>query len=69
MAAREAAIAGERPATADRGPRSIASALRASLDEIRVLSAGERHLLEELLDRIADGGADTARRRRAEADP
>ena len=36
------------------GPREAAVALRASLDGTTVLTAGERHLLEELLDRIAD---------------
>ena len=30
--------------------------VRAALDRTSVLTGGERHLLEELLDRIADGG-------------
>ncbi len=58
-AAREAVIAaitGE-PAIRDtRGPEGAAAALRASLDRTSVLSDGERHLLAELLDRIARGG-------------
>lgn len=32
----------------------VRPALRASLDLTRILTAGERHLLEELLNRIAD---------------
>ena len=63
-AAREAVLAaiagGESAATAEPGPAGAAAALRASLDQSRVLSAGERHLLEELLDRIADGDAASA---------
>ena len=57
-AAREAvvdAITGEANPTTDAGPRGAAAALRASLDSTSVLSSGEQHLLEELLDRIADG--------------
>ena len=60
--AREAvlsAITGEAVATAKSGPSGAAAALRASLDRTSVLTSGERHLMEELLDRIADGG-DTA---------
>ncbi len=56
--AREAvvdAITGDAKPTADAGPRGAAAALRASLVSTSVLSPGERHLLEELLDRIADG--------------
>ena len=56
-AAREAvvaAITAESAAAAEPGPRGAAATLRASLDQTAVLSAGERHLLEELLDRIAD---------------
>ncbi|TNC49436.1 TetR/AcrR family transcriptional regulator [Rubellimicrobium rubrum] len=56
-AAREAALAamtGEAPAVP--GPRGAAMALRASLDGVEALSPGERHLMRELLDRIA--GAD-----------
>jgi hypothetical protein len=45
-----AAITGDRIAAVDRTPRGMAAALRA-LDQTSVLSAGERHLLEELLDR------------------
>lgn len=36
-------------------PRPTAAALRASLDDTHVLSQGERLLLDELLDRIANG--------------
>ena len=57
-AAREAvvaAITGKATARTDPGPRGAAMALRASLDRTSVLTAGERHLLGELLDRIADG--------------
>ena len=50
-----AAITGEEIAVADRGPGGVAAALRASLDRTSVLTGGEKHLLEELLDRIADG--------------
>jgi AcrR family transcriptional regulator len=57
-----AAITGEQAAPADQGPSGAAAALRASLDRSSVLSAGERHLLEELLDRIADGESATSRR-------
>jgi AcrR family transcriptional regulator len=55
-AAREAAIAavtGEVTVGVDQGPSSFAVALRASLDQISVLTQGEKHLLQELLDRIA----------------
>lgn len=51
-----AAITGEAAAPSTPGPGGMAAALRASLDQTSVLSAGERHLLEELLDRIANGG-------------
>lgn len=50
-----AAITGEATAPADQGPTGAAVVLRASLDRISVLTSGEKHLLEELLDRIADG--------------
>lgn len=56
-AAREAviaAIANDEPGASARGVTSMAVGLRAALDETRVLSRGERQLLEELLDRIAD---------------
>lgn len=49
-----AAITGEVIA-AEPGPSGAAATLRASLDQTSVLTDGERHLLEELLDRIADG--------------
>ncbi len=58
-AAREAvvaAITGEVAVGADRGPRGAAAALRASLAETAALTAGERLLLAELLDRVADAG-------------
>ncbi|MCE9576393.1 MAG: TetR family transcriptional regulator [Deltaproteobacteria bacterium] len=48
-----AAITGE-ASIAAQGPSAAAAALRASLDGTAVLSAGERHLLAELLDRIAN---------------
>jgi len=57
-AAREAvvaSIAGEAIAPADLEPRQAAAALRASLDRTAVLTGGETYLIEELLDRIADG--------------
>ena len=57
-AAREAVFAvitGEDVAPSTAGPSGAAAALRASLDQTSVLTAGERHLLAELLDRIADG--------------
>jgi len=59
VAAREAvlsAIAGEAATPANGGPSGVAAALRASLGRTEVLTSGERHLLEELLDRIANGG-------------
>lgn len=43
--------------TANTGANSAAAALRASLDQTTVLTAGERQLLEELLKRIADSGS------------
>ena len=58
-AAREAVIAaitGEPSAPAVGGANVMAAGLRATLDATHVLSRGERQLLEELLDRIADGG-------------
>ena len=60
-AAREAVLAailtGEgTPAGADEpGPRVAAATLRASLDGVSILTGGEKHLLGELLDRIANG--------------
>ncbi|OJH36919.1 TetR/AcrR family transcriptional regulator [Cystobacter ferrugineus] len=56
-AAREAvvaAITGEAAVAADAGIQGTAMALRASLDQTTVLTKGERQLLTELLDRIAD---------------
>ncbi len=50
-----AAITGEAIALAASGASGAAAALRASLDRTSVLTGGEVHLLEELLDRIADG--------------
>lgn len=41
----------------ERRPQSAAAELRTSLDGIVVLSGGERHLLGELLDRIAAAGS------------
>lgn len=50
-----AAITGEASPHANSGPSGAAAALRASLDQTAVLSAGEKHLLAELLDRVANG--------------
>ncbi len=50
-----AAITGQAIALPKAGPGGAATTLRASLDRCRVLTPGERYLLEELLDRIADG--------------
>lgn len=50
-----AAITGEAVWSEGPGPGGAAAALRASLDRTAVLTSGERHLLEELLDRIAEG--------------
>lgn len=60
-AAREAlihAITGEAAVPAAAGPAAAAAALRASLDQASALSSGERGLMGELLDRIANSGAD-----------
>ncbi len=51
-----AAITSAAVVQAQPGASGAAMALRASLARTSVLTAGERHLLEELLDRIADGG-------------
>ena len=59
-AAREAVIAAIThiaPATTQPGPASAAIALRASLEQAAMLTPGERHLLGELLARIAHGTA------------
>jgi len=56
--AREAvvvAITGEQVATSDQGVSGAAATLRASLERTSVITSGERHLMDELLDRIADG--------------
>lgn len=50
-----AAITGLAIASAANGPSGAAAALRAGLARTSVLTLGEKHLLEELLDRIADG--------------
>ena len=58
-AAREAvvaAITSEAAPTAHADVRSVATALRASLDRLPVLTPGERALLSELLERIANAG-------------
>jgi AcrR family transcriptional regulator len=57
-AAREAvvaAITGEAIGSADRGLNATAAALRAGLERTDVLTPGEKHLLKELLNRIANG--------------
>ncbi len=51
-----AAITDEAVTLDDLQPRRSAAALSASLDQTAVLTDGERHLLAELLERIADGG-------------
>lgn len=50
-----AAITGESSARLESGPRGAAASLRACLDQTSVLSKGERLLLGELLERIANG--------------
>ncbi|WP_010164794.1 TetR/AcrR family transcriptional regulator [Sphingomonas sp. PAMC 26617] len=52
-----AAITGEARVSAQAGPSGAAAALRASLDHVSVLSSGEKLLLEELLNRIADSAS------------
>ena len=53
-----AAVTSESTTPAEPGPGGAAATLRASLDRTSVLTGGERHLLIELLDRIADGRVD-----------
>jgi len=56
-AAREAvvaAITSEAATPANADVRAVATALRASMDRLTVLTKGESALLSELLDRIAD---------------
>ena len=55
-AAREAVMAAilDEPRPAARGPAAMATGLRASLDDVPGLTPGERHLLDELLKRIAN---------------
>ena len=48
-----AAIIDEQSPPTDTGPAGLASALRACVEEIAALSPGERHLLDELLQRIS----------------
>jgi AcrR family transcriptional regulator len=58
-AAREAVIAAitaESTTSFEAGVHTSATTLRASLDGVSVLSKGERHLLDELLTRIANSG-------------
>ncbi|RYZ05637.1 MAG: TetR/AcrR family transcriptional regulator [Myxococcales bacterium] len=50
-----AAITDDSPGAEPAAPRAMAAALRAALPQTTVLTAGEKHLLQELLDRIADG--------------
>ena len=57
LAARESvltAITTDAPAVADVAPHTAATALRASLEQIPVLTPGEKALVVELLDRIAN---------------
>lgn len=61
VAAREsviAAITTAKPAIKGSGAAGAAIALRASLDDAAVLTPGERHLLAELLDRLAASRTD-----------
>ena len=53
--AREAVMAAilDKPRPAPRGPAAMATGLRATLDDVPGLTPGERHLLDELLHRIA----------------
>jgi AcrR family transcriptional regulator len=51
-----AAIVDEGVPNAGSGPHVAATMLQASLDQTNALSDGERHLMRELLDRIADEG-------------
>lgn len=50
-----AAITHATPVMGKPGPAGAAIALRASLDQVATLTPGERHLLDELLSRIAGG--------------
>lgn len=50
------AIIAERESSAGSGTAAMASGLRSSLDEIAVLTTGEKALLAELLQRLADAG-------------
>jgi AcrR family transcriptional regulator len=50
-----AAVTTQEPAVQDAGPAGAARALRAALPEQTTLSAAERHLLGEWLDRLASG--------------
>ncbi len=50
-----AAITGDAVPDSDSGPSGAAAALHASLNQTTVLTDGERHLMEELLNRIANG--------------
>lgn len=51
-----AAITGDTVVASDAGPSSAAATLHAALNQTAVLTDGERHLMEELLNRIANGG-------------
>jgi AcrR family transcriptional regulator len=51
-----AAITDESTLSTESNPRGAAAALHAFLDQTAVLTDGERHLLVELLNRIANGG-------------
>lgn len=50
-----AAITGEQVGASEQGASAAAATLRATLGRTAGITSGERHLLEELLDRIADG--------------
>ena len=51
-----AAITSTAPVAAQAGAGGAAIALRASLESVSALTPGEKHLLTELLDRIAAAG-------------
>ncbi|WP_246412625.1 hypothetical protein [Amycolatopsis dendrobii] len=54
VAARETAISTDRPVSRTPGPAAAATALRAVLPQVSGLSAAEKALMSEWLDRITD---------------
>jgi AcrR family transcriptional regulator len=57
------------PGLAASGPAAAANALHAQLDELGMLTDGERHVLSEWLDRISAEGPDPGRPRSRERRP